>query len=153
MPLKKTIGAAGPSVMDADGLRRKLISCNFGNVGEDLRKSKVEMAKRLCVKRSANYVAIFLVCRLIPLAKQPGVKPKRIGKVLRRLIGKIVMKLLRKDILKATGSLQLCAGQDAGSEAVIHAVYDMFNEGDTGVVLMVDGSKCFEFNQQRSISS
>ena len=63
------------------------------------------------------------------------------------------MKLLRKDIVKATGSLQLCAGQDAGSEAVIHAVYDMFNEDDTGVVLMVDASKCFEFNQQRSISS
>ena len=63
------------------------------------------------------------------------------------------MKLLRKDILKATGSLQLCAGQDAGSEAVIHAVYDMFNEDDTGVVLMVDASKCFEFNQQRIISS
>ena len=63
------------------------------------------------------------------------------------------MKLLRKDILKATGSLQLCAGQDAGSEAVIHAVYDMFNEDDTGVVLMVDASKCFEFNQQRSNSS
>ena len=63
------------------------------------------------------------------------------------------MKLLRKDILKATGSLQLCAGQDAGSEAVIHAVYDMFNEDDTGVVLMVDASTCFEFNQQRSISS
>ena len=48
------------------------------------------------------------------------------------------MKLLRKDILKAIGSLQLCAGQDAGSEAVIHSVYDMFNEDNTEVVLMVD---------------
>ena len=48
------------------------------------------------------------------------------------------MKLLRKDILKAIGSLQLCAGQDAGSEAAIHSVYDMFNEDNTEVVLMVD---------------
>ena len=53
------------------------------------------------------------------------------------------MKLLRKDILKATGSLQLCAGQDAGSEAAIHAVYDMFTEDDTEAVLMVDASNAF----------
>ena len=141
--IKKTRGAAGPSGMDADGWRRILISGNFGNVGEDLRKSIAEMAKRLCQERSANYLAAFLACRLIPLDKQPGVRPIGIGEVLRRVIGKIVMKLLRKDILKATGSLQLCAGQDAGSEAAIHAVYDMFNEDDTEAVLMVDASNAF----------
>ena len=48
------------------------------------------------------------------------------------------MKLLRKDILKARGSLQLCAGQDVGCEAAIHAVYDMLNEDDTEAVLMID---------------
>ena len=52
------------------------------------------------------------------------------------------MKLLRKYILKATGSLQLCAGQDAGSEAAIHAVY-MFDEDNTEAVLMVDASNAF----------
>ena len=52
------------------------------------------------------------------------------------------MKLLRKDILKATGSLELCAGQDAGSEAEIHSVY-MFNEDDTDVVLTVDALNTF----------
>ena len=41
-------------------------------------------------------------------------------------------------MLNSTGSLQLCAGQDAGSEAAIHAVYDMLNEYDTEAVLMVD---------------
>ena len=125
--MKRTKGAVGPSGMDADGWRRILISGNFGNVGEELRKSIAEMAKRLCQKRSANYLAAFLACRLIPLDKQPGVRPIGIGEVLRPVIGKIVMKLLRKDILKATGSLQLCAGQDAGSEAVINVVYGMFN--------------------------
>ena len=48
-----------------------------------------------------------------------------------------MMKLLRKDILKATGPLQLCVGQDARSEAASHAIYDMFNEDDTGPVLVV----------------
>ena len=55
-------------------------------------------------------------------------------------MGKIVMKL---PMLNATGSLQLCAGQDAGSEAAIHAVYDMLNEYDTEAVLMVDASNAF----------
>ena len=68
--IKKTRGAANPLGMDADGWRRILISGNFGNVGEDLQKSITETAKRLCRERSANYVAAFLACRLIPLDKQ-----------------------------------------------------------------------------------
>ena len=136
--IKRTRGAAAPSEMNADGWRRILISDNFGNVGEQLRKSIAEMAKGLCQERSVNYIAAFLACRLIPLDKQPGVRLTGISKVLRRVIGKIVMKLLRKDILKATGSIQLCAGQDAGSEAAIHSVYDMLNEDNTEAVLMVD---------------
>ena len=53
------------------------------------------------------------------------------------------MKLLKRDDLKSTGSFQLCAGQDAGSEAAIHAVYEMFNEESTEAVLMVDASNVF----------
>ena len=53
------------------------------------------------------------------------------------------MKLLKRDVLKATGSLQLCTGQDAGSEAAIHAVYEMFNKESTEAVLMVDASNDF----------
>ena len=48
------------------------------------------MAKRLCQERSANYLATFLACRLIPLHKQPYVTPIRIDEVLRQVIGKIV---------------------------------------------------------------
>ena len=50
------------------------------------------------------------------------------------------MKLLKTHVLKATASLQLCAGQDACSEAAIHAVYEMFNKESTEAVLMVDAS-------------
>ena len=141
--IKKTRGAAGSSGMDADGWRCILISGNFENVGEEPQKSIAKMAEILCQERSANYLAAFLACRLIPLDKQPGVGPIGTGDVLRQVIGKIVMRLLRNDILKAGGSLQLCAGQDAGSEAAIHAVYDMFNEENTEAVLMVDASNAF----------
>ena len=96
--IKKTGRAPGPSGMVADGWCRILTLSNFGNVGQDLRKSIVEMAKRLCQKRSANYHAAFIACRFIQLDKQPSVRPIRIDEVLRRVIGKIVMKLLRKDI-------------------------------------------------------
>ena len=140
--IKRTRGAAGSSGMDADGWRCILISGKFGNVGEEPQKSIAKMAEILCQGRSANYLAAFLACRLIPLDKQPGVGTIGIGEVLRQVIGKIVMKLLRKDILKAAGSLQLCAGQDAGSEAAAHAVY-MFNEENTEAVLMVDASNAF----------
>ena len=125
-----------------DRWRQILISGNFGYV-EDLRKSIAEMAKRLCQERSANYLANFLACRLIPLEKQLGVRPIGTGKVLRQVIRKIVIKPLRKDILKTTGSLQLCADQEAGSEAEIHSVYDMFNEDDTEAALMVNRSNAF----------
>ena len=47
--------------------------------------------------------------------------------MLRRIAGKAVMSLLKKDVLQAAGSLQLCGGQVAGSEAAIHAMHDVIN--------------------------
>ena len=51
-------------LQDADGWHLILILGNFGNVEQDLRKSVAEMAKRLCQEKSANYLAIFLACKL-----------------------------------------------------------------------------------------
>lgn len=102
-----------------------------------------EIAERLCQERSANYLAIFLACRLIPLDKQPGVKPIGVGEVSGRVLGKLVITLCRKDILKVTGTLQFFAGQNAGSKAAIHAVYDMFNGDDNEAILMLDASNAF----------
>ena len=49
--------------------------------------------------------------------------------MLRRIAGKAVMILLKKDVLQAAGSLQLCGGQGAVSEAAIHAMHDVINNG------------------------
>ena len=95
-----------------------------------------------CPERNANYFATFLAYRLITLDKKPGVRPIGIGEVLRCLIGKRVMRLLRKDVLKETGPLRLCTGQDAEYEAAIHVAFDMFSE-DTEVVLTVDALNAF----------
>ena len=47
------------------------------------------------------------------------------------------------DILEAAGSLQLCAGQDAGCEAAIHAIHSVFTNESTEAVFLVDAGNAF----------
>ena len=55
--------------------------------------------------------------RLIPLDNGEGaVRPIGVGEVIRRIIGKCVMNVFKGDVLEASGSLQLCAGQKSGSK-------------------------------------
>jgi len=53
----------------------------------------------------------FLSCTLVPLNKNPGVRPIGIGEVLRRIVGKSITTVLKRDIQDAARNLQLCAGQ------------------------------------------
>ena len=66
------------------------------------------------------------------LDKNPGLRPIGVGKVLRRITGTVVvMKVVKEDIKKAAGCLQLCAGQEAGCEAAIHAMLKTFKSNET----------------------
>ena len=65
------------------------------------------------------------------------------GEVVRRIIGKAVLTILKMEILEAAGPLQLCAGQDVGCEAVVHAMRHVFSEDNTEAVLLVDASNAF----------
>ena len=62
---------------------------------------------------------------LIPLDKQPGVRPIGIGEVPRCIIAKVVLHLVDLDICQACGALQVCDGYESGCdcEAAVHAVY------------------------------
>ena len=93
---------------------------------------------KICQDETVKHLNVLLACRLILLDKKPGVRPTGVELVLRRIIGRIVMKLLRRDVLNATGSLHLRAGQDAGSEASIQTFYEILHEEDKEAVLMVD---------------
>ena len=53
------------------------------------------------------------------------------------------MNVAKKDVLEASGSLQLCAGQKSGSEAGIHAMHIIFEAGDTDAVLLIDATNAF----------
>ncbi len=102
------------------------------------------VARRLCTCLvDPKGLESFVTCRLIPLDKCPGVRPIGIGEVPRRLIAKSVLMVLKTDIIEASGSLQLCAGQEAGSEAAIHAMRSIFSGEECEAVLLVDAKNAF----------
>ena len=53
------------------------------------------------------------------------------------------MMLFDNDITHTTGALQLSAGQDAGVEAVVHTMHDIFSEENTEAVLLIDAENAF----------
>ena len=102
------------------------------------------MTKRI----STEYVdpsglTAFTASRLVPLDKQPGVRPIGISEIARRIISKAILRVTKSDIQSAVGSLQLCAGQDAGVEAAVHAMRMIFESESTDGVLLVDASNAF----------
>ena len=137
-----TQGAAGPSGADAMFWRRFCTA--FGQKSNDLCSALAACARRICT----TYVdplglMAYTACRLIPLDKCPGVRPIGIGEVARRIIGKAIMKTVKPDLQEAVGSLQLCAGQDAGCEAAVHAMAHVFDEDETEAMIFVDASNAF----------
>ena len=52
-------------------------------------------------------------------------------------------------VQKATGSLQLCAGQEAGIEAAIHAIRLLSDSDDNEAVLLVDAKNAFNCLKRR----
>ena len=85
-----------------------------------------------------------MASRLIPLVKGEGaVRPIGVGEVIKRICGKCVMMVTKKDVVEASGSLQLCAGEKSGSEAAIHAMHAVFEADDTDAVLVIDASNAF----------
>ena len=85
-----------------------------------------------------------MASRLIPLDKGEGaVRPIGVGEVMRRIIGKCVMNVSKGDVVEASGSLQLHAGQKSGNEADIHAMHTVFDADDKDAVLLIDASNAF----------
>ena len=88
----KTRGGAGPSGLDADGWRRILTSKQFGKCSNDLCNTFAEVIKKICTTDNiSSSLEAFLACRLIPLDKNPGLRPIGIGEILRRIAGKVVV--------------------------------------------------------------
>ena len=139
----KTKGSAGPSGMDAEIYRRILCSKNFSIEGKLLREEVAALTRNL-LKSSyhPSLMESYTSCRLIPLGKNPGIRPIGVGEVLRRIIGKTISAFL-KEIKLAAGPLQVCASHSAGAEAAIHAMAQIFYDDGTDGILLVDASNAF----------
>ena len=87
----KTRGGSSPSGLNGDGWKRILLSKNFGESSSDLCQTLAKVTKKLCAEELPTSLEGFLACRLIPLNKNPGLRPIGVGEVLRRIIEKVVV--------------------------------------------------------------
>ena len=96
-----TQGAYGPSMADVYIWRRMLVS--FKTASEDLCGAVPDVARRLATEHVHPVGLLPLLNnRLIPLDKDPGVRPVGIGEVLRCIIGKSITTVLKEDIMRAS---------------------------------------------------
>ena len=83
----------------------------------------------MCESNLSESFEAILSCRIIPLDKNPGLRPIGVGEILRRIAGKVVVvSLVRGDVFYSVGSLQVCGGHEAGCEAAIHAMHTIFEK-------------------------
>ena len=147
----KTKEGSGPPAMDECGWRKILRSNNFDDTNVDLRKAIANFIKKICTEKvPAVSIEAFVACRLVPLDKNPRLRPIGVGEILLRITGKVTVSVLKK-VVSSAESLQVCAGQEAGSEAAIHAVEKLFKEESTETVLLVDAKNTFNSNILDSI--
>ena len=146
-----TKGASGLSGLDAFAWRR--LCSSFKSASNDLCQAIAAAARKICTTDiHPDDISAFVACRLIPLDKRPGVRPIGIGEVPRRIITKAVLSLFQLDVQDAAGPLQLCAGQDGGCEAAIHAMQDIYSQQDVQGALLVDASNAFNsINRQAAL--
>ena len=102
------------------------------------------MIKKLCIgKDLVNTLEDFLFCRLIPLDKNPGLRPIGVEEVLKRIVGKVIVSTLWDYIITSVGPLQVCAGQEHGCEAVVHAMSKMYKEEHYKALLLAGAANAF----------
>ena len=140
----RTTESVGPSGIDAELYRRILCSKCFGSVCKSLKEAVAIFTRNIATKSyHPKFIEAFVSCRLVPLDKNPGIRPIGIWEVLRRIIGKILSHHCKDEIKEAAGPLQTCAGHGAGAEAAIHSMRSIFEQEETDAVLLIDAGNAF----------
>lgn len=148
---QQTRGSSGPSFLDADQYRHILCSRKYKHEGKELRVQIAAFAKRIATEIIDPVILEpYVSCRLIPLNKNPGIRPIGVGEVMRRIVGKAISSVLQDDIQEAAGPLQVSAGQKGGSEAAIHSMREIFSEEGCDGVILVDASNAFNCLNRRA---
>ena len=137
----KMEGAGGPSGLD--GLGKRLCTA-FGIHSVDFCNSLASTAKRLCTEYvDSKGIKALGSRKLIALDKSPGVRPIGVEETVRRIIIKAIFSVIKDDVQEVIGALQICAGQESGCEAAIHAMREVFNSADTEAIILVDAPNAF----------
>ena len=91
----------------------------FNNSSLALCEALATMTRRISTEYiDPSSIEALVASRLIPLDKSEGaVRPIGVGEVVRRVFSKCVKRIVKPDVMEASGSLQLCAGQSSGVEA------------------------------------
>ena len=150
---RQTRGAAGPSKLDSDQYKSMIVSNKFKSEGKQLREQIAALARKLATTiTDPALLEAYTTCNLIPLNKNPGVRPIGVGEILRRIIGKVIGWTLKQDIQQAAGPLQVATGLESGAEAAIHAMREIFEGEDCEAVILVDASNAFNaLNRQTAL--
>ena len=139
---KKTHGGHGPSSHDSDNWRRLLTYFNQPSV--ELAKTVAKIARRLATSViPMGDLEAYNACRLIPLDKNPGVRPIGIGEVIRRIIGRSITECIKTDLKLLGSNYQLCLGQKCGIEYAIHALRDAYQKDENQGILLIDAENAF----------
>lgn len=147
----KMHGAGGPSAIDANIWRR--FCTGFHKDSEQLCQAIATISKLLAtVDIDPNSIKSLTACRLVPLNKNPGVRPIGICEVLRRIISKAILSVTRQHIQNTVGTYQLCAGIESGCEAAVHAINELYNNENSQGILIVDANNAFNsLNREAAI--
>ena len=87
-------GVAGPLGVDAFAWQR--LCSSFGNASVDLCNALESVARCLAITEiDPAILAPFVACRLIPLDKNPGVRPIGIGDVPQRILAKAILQCIQ----------------------------------------------------------
>ena len=141
--IKLTKGAAGPSNMSG-AFFNQICNKRFAAEGQEFREQVAKLARKLATEYvDPESIEAYTACKLIPLDKNPGVRPIGIGESLRRVVGKVISWTIKSDAMEAAGPLQVSAGIKSGSEGAVHAVRNMFDEPDTEGLILIDASNAF----------
>ena len=141
--IKRTNGASGPSHIDGDFFRQ-VTSRKFRKEGSVLKHNIATLARKIATEKlDPHALECYTSCRLIPLDKNPGLRPIGIGETLRRIIGKAVSWIIKPEAMLASGPLQVAAGLKSGAEAAIHAMRQMYEDDDTEALILVDANNAF----------
>ena len=102
----------GPFGLEANEWRRRILT-HFGQQSVEISKTIAKIAKKLATEElNPELTEPYNACRLIPLDKNPGIRPIGIGEVMGRKRGRKITKCLKNELLLLGSNYQLCLGQN-----------------------------------------